>query len=294
VVRSKLASQSEAKTARLIAARRLKNKESMGTQKEKSFGLKDVSGYAWVLIPSVLAIMQIFRLANGSNNVALALASSIDIRTLVMGIFVQYTPSFGLLAILLSLTHIRRFLARIDRYGQITVIAVLLFLVLWCVAYDTIFVGILTVLVGSFIAIRIAKGKPIAPQWGASTLILAAIMQILLVATSTDQLLPAEALKINTGQQMVGYVINPNQGGWATVLPVAQNGTIYRFESSAIVSRIVCEKRLSKWQSFLRSGTLSIVIAPRRVPHCPAIGLSLTQPSGGRPVAPNRTLRPSD
>jgi hypothetical protein len=269
MVRPNSASQSELKIARLVAARRLKLKESTDTQKESPFGVKDVSGYVWVLIPSVIAVLQIFTLANGSGSIALTLASSIDIRALVMGIFAAYTPFWGLLAATLSLGHIQRFLGRLDWLSRNTAIGTLVLIVGWCIAYSSIVAVILIVLIGGmFIVVRITRINFPVTEWGATALALAAIVSILTAAMS-NQLLPAEVVKINTGQQIVGYVINPNQGGWATVLPVARSGAVYRFQSSAIVSRTVCAIRISKWKYAVRGGVISIIRDPRHTPFCP-------------------------
>ncbi|MFC4048608.1 hypothetical protein ACFOY4_02835 [Actinomadura syzygii] len=182
---------------------------------------KDVAGYVWVLIPFVLAGLQLFRMADGNKEIIYALTSSADTRALLFGVLVPQVP--GLLILVMAWSGpgiLKRATSGMDAgdqgiigFGYVVAFALLLVFV------DPLMAAFASMaLIANLLSL--ASDGDVQQQHGnlLRFSLLGVALHVILSPVLAPQWLPVEAIKLKTNETLAGYVVNADQGGWATIL----------------------------------------------------------------------------
>ncbi|TYK52593.1 hypothetical protein [Actinomadura decatromicini] len=235
---------------------------------------KDVAGYVWVLIPFVLAGLQLFRMADGNSEIIYALTSSADTRALLFGVLVPQIP--GLLILMMAWSGpgvFKRATSGMDAddrgvigFGYVVAFALLL-----------VFTSPLMAALASMALIG-NLSPPASDGDGRrhhSNLLrfslLGVALHVMLSPVLAPQWLPAEAIKLRNNDTFAGYVVNADQGGWTTIL-VDEPKQVRRVRADEIQQRTACRigsKQSNSVWSILRRPIMRNFTDYKVPPTCP-------------------------
>jgi hypothetical protein len=233
------------------------------TEQRYKLTLKDIFGQVWLLLPAVIAAEQLVRLSGGNTVTLLALASAVDIKSLLLGVTLPISAALAAILLAIHLSDVVNYVATVMHsrlFGWVTWLGVFALCVLYIPWYFAALLALSSVL-------WIFN----SPQGRNQFLALLFCVSVVVVPAFSPSWTPSEVLTTKSGQIYVAYVINPDQGGWMTILTVHSSHVI-RLASSDVAARSICDAHPKNWRvDAYPTPIIRQFYHHPRIPSCPRI-----------------------